>query len=284
MSLNYLESFVTLCETLSFSETAKALRVTQPCVSRQIRLLEEQLRTQLFVRSRSGVRLSARGRELQIALGPLFKEIQKALRSARSEIDQISGRVSLGCLAEIGQSVFMEAALEFQAKHPAVMLEIEYLKEYEIVEKVKEGGLEFGIVTTPIESENIRSFPLREEPVVLVTRAKNSASLESWEELPVISYRAEDPLFARFKRRGLGRLKVLPRVWVNSHRSMVDALLAMDAYAVMPLHAVESLIDSGKLRKVGGLGWKNTLHLIHPAWPWTEKKHQAFKKHLMEWE
>lgn len=52
MNLNTLDAFLHLSESLSSTATARSLGLTQPSVSRQIKLLEEELKTQLFIRDR----------------------------------------------------------------------------------------------------------------------------------------------------------------------------------------------------------------------------------------
>ena len=76
MNLNYLETFLTLAETLNFTEAARRLNLTQPSVSRQIKQLEDDLNAKLFIRDKHAVRLSREGKELRVTITPLLEEIQ----------------------------------------------------------------------------------------------------------------------------------------------------------------------------------------------------------------
>ena len=71
MNISFLETFLLLCETKSFSETARRLNLSQPSVSRQIRLIEEEVGSQLFIRTRQAVALSPSGSRLLNQVGPL---------------------------------------------------------------------------------------------------------------------------------------------------------------------------------------------------------------------
>src|SRR5437870_483020 len=64
LSSSQLEAFHAVAETLHFSRAARRLRLTQPALSKRIQLLEEELRTPLFLRSRAGVRLTEAGERL----------------------------------------------------------------------------------------------------------------------------------------------------------------------------------------------------------------------------
>ncbi len=62
MSLQQIESFVAIAESGSVTEAALRLRIAQPAVSRQIRLLESELGVQLFGRRAHGMELTSAGR------------------------------------------------------------------------------------------------------------------------------------------------------------------------------------------------------------------------------
>jgi LysR family glycine cleavage system transcriptional activator len=68
-------------ETLSFTETAEELCLTQSAVSHQIKQLEEQLRASLFVRHRRGIFLSGTGQRFLQAITPVLQELESAVAS-----------------------------------------------------------------------------------------------------------------------------------------------------------------------------------------------------------
>jgi DNA-binding transcriptional LysR family regulator len=85
LNLSQLRSFVVVAEELSFSKAAQKLYVTQPALSRQVRLLEESLGTPLFVRAQRAVHLTSAGavllneaRDLLAYAGEVEEKIGKA--------------------------------------------------------------------------------------------------------------------------------------------------------------------------------------------------------------
>ena len=70
--LDYLRAFVALSETLSFTQAARQLGITQPSISRQIRILEDELETQLFFRDKHRVQLTPEGLRLKTELMSFF--------------------------------------------------------------------------------------------------------------------------------------------------------------------------------------------------------------------
>lgn len=293
VNLNFLECFVLVSKTLSFTEAAHALRVSQPSVSRQIRLLEQQLGVQLFLRDRHKVHLTEAGKRLRASLTPLIREIQTHLALTHEQSASLDGTIAFGSLAEIGQSTFMKLLLNFRSKHPGIDLHIEYAIEQDIVQKVKSGQLDFGVINTPISSENIRAYHLMTERIVMVTRAKNRLEFNSQKNPKFIGYQRHDELLTRFLNtlghthgrsdgKHLPFRKIHSAVTVNSHRSMIESLIASDCYAVMPYLSVQPWIESGKLRTATNKEVQTQLYLIHLETPYMEKKNIAFREHLIQ--
>src|SRR5262245_15341788 len=102
--LHHIECFASLASTLSFTETARQLRLSQPSVSRQIKQLEELVGTTLFLRDRHRVHLSEAGRDLKSRIVPLFDEMQRVLEATRGSAMQVEGRLRIGSLFEFGQN------------------------------------------------------------------------------------------------------------------------------------------------------------------------------------
>ena len=65
MTIQQIQYFLMAAEKMSFTETAKVLYVSQPAVSRQISLLEEEIGLELFRRNKSTLQLTGAGERLQ---------------------------------------------------------------------------------------------------------------------------------------------------------------------------------------------------------------------------
>lgn len=285
-NLNLLVTFATLAETKSFVATARKLQRSQPTVSRQISELEKQLHVKLFLRDRYRVELTEEGRRLRAQTVPHLNEVLRGLSREQETHAGHEGTVRFASLSEVGQSTFMAILLGFQRKHPRVALEVSYIEEPEIWEGLRAGTVDFGIVSSAGHLENIRAYKVLEERIVLVTRASNTATLQGFpaESIPFVKYRVEDPLydaFVRAQRKAL-RARLEPHVSVNAHRSMIDALLSSDCYAVLPLLSVRSAVEEERLRIVSGYEVTQQLYLAHPVNPYEDKWHRDFQKMVIE--
>lgn len=84
-NMNYLFAFFVCAEHLSFSKAASILGISQPSLSLQIKNLEEQLGTSLFLRNGKSVSLTSKGKELQKSSGLFFDLKEEVLKIAHSK-------------------------------------------------------------------------------------------------------------------------------------------------------------------------------------------------------
>jgi len=118
-----LKAFLAVADHQSFTRAAAILHRTQSAVSVQIRRLEERLDVRLFHRMRSGVALSAAGRELLVyarRLLDLNAEAVDALRARKRE-----AVVRLGVMDDYGTIVIPPLLARFTKSHPEIRVEIE---------------------------------------------------------------------------------------------------------------------------------------------------------------
>ena len=83
MELNQVEYFVNLAETLNFTTAARLSGVSQPCLTRAIRRLEEELGGPLIYRDGKNSRLTALGQAIELD----FEQVQLSLRIVRQHSD-----------------------------------------------------------------------------------------------------------------------------------------------------------------------------------------------------
>lgn len=122
-SANYLFTFEAAARRLSFTEAAQELNVSQPAVSKTIRLLEEATGLQLFHRAHNRLELTAEGvrfhREVRDSLDRLYAVIQSLKQDQRDEVVRVSFSASFV------QFWLLPRLADFRAQHPEVALRIE---------------------------------------------------------------------------------------------------------------------------------------------------------------
>ncbi|MFP3557583.1 transcriptional regulator GcvA [Paraburkholderia sp. SIMBA_049] len=116
--LNPLKAFEAAARHLSLTQAAIELHVTQVAVSRQVKLLEDHVGTQLFIRGNRSITLTPQGERLQRRLGPAFDEIESAIKS-------INGRTRREVLSIQAYTTFAQRWLiplmsRFREEHPEI--------------------------------------------------------------------------------------------------------------------------------------------------------------------
>ena len=120
---NKLYTFLEMAESGSFSVAAKKLNLTQPAVSQQIRALEEELGTKLYVRSEKGIILTNTGEiafKYANRIANLYHSMQEELRSEKSQ----SRKLVIGVTQTIEFSRVSEILAEFCTRNKGTHIKI----------------------------------------------------------------------------------------------------------------------------------------------------------------
>lgn len=270
----HLEVFYVVAETLNFSNAAKILRISQPAVSKRIQQLETYLAMPLLQRDRKRVSLTPQGEDLKQKTLPLIKALTTAVGEAQGKTLRVEGVIRIGALIDSGP--FLDWSIDFQKKHPATIIQYEYLDNFQITEAVKSGYLDFGIVSKLPDLDSLKTYRVFREQTVLVTRTANKRDPHDYEEdepVPFVRFRFRSPLrtdsaslfspFFNKHRKAIGIKNHCYRFAVSSFPSMIEVLLATDTFAVMPLHTVRRQIEKNKLRMVSEKSVDGDIYLLH---------------------
>lgn len=157
MELRQLKYFVTVANTLNFSEAAKRLYITQGTLSQQVKQLEDELDSQLFVRSSHSVALTEAGEELL----PLAMNALKASDECRIRMTDLhkglSGTLNIGVTHSFA-TLLTGAVRNFLKQYPGVNLKIYYKTASELMEMVRRKEVDLSLSFKPImEYDDIES-------------------------------------------------------------------------------------------------------------------------------
>ena len=174
MDLKHLRSFAVVATAKGVGRAARALRIAQPALSRQVQALERFLETRLLDREQQGVRVTPAGSVLLEGIGEFERSMLLALHRARLAQDGRLGRLRLGMGRVALESVPVGRSLAALHRfHPEITLEIVELASPQHSAALLTGDIDLAIGTDG-------SFPhSRLERRVLYTLAVDSALIAS---------------------------------------------------------------------------------------------------------
>ena len=194
-NLEYYKVFYYVAKEKSVTGAAQKLAISQPAVSQSMKQLESVLGAKLIMRSARGIRLTPEGEVLYEYVRRGYEEIENGERVLERLLNLESGEVRIGA-SDMTLEYYLLGFLEvFHESYPGIKVHVTNGPTPETVQYLKEGRIDFGIVTGPIEfseDEMIEAVPVRQIEDVFVaahkfTHLKNHMlSFEDLLEYPII--------------------------------------------------------------------------------------------------
>ncbi|NQV74657.1 MAG: LysR family transcriptional regulator [Bacteroidetes bacterium] len=166
MTLVQLEYIVALDTYRSFGVSAEKCFVTQPTMSMQVQKLEDELGVRLFDRSKQPITPTEIGIEILEQARNILKESYKLKELISNQKSIVSGELRIGIIPTMAPYLMPKVISAFMDKYPDVQLVIwEYMTD-QIIHELKNGLLDCGILSTPLEDKSLQETPLFYESFV----------------------------------------------------------------------------------------------------------------------
>ncbi|CAM3791609.1 hydrogen peroxide-inducible genes activator [Aquirufa aurantiipilula] len=165
MNIHQLEYILAVDQFKSFSKAADYCHVTQATLSAMVKKLEEQLDIVIFDRKANPIVVTENGKEILVQALQVVAHAQALLASSKSINSKIEGRLKLGIIPTIANSLMPIILKPILEKYPQLVLEIYEVTTHQMMKNLREGKLDMGILSTPIASNDLETTLLYEEPV-----------------------------------------------------------------------------------------------------------------------
>lgn len=154
ISYDYYRIFYYVAKYGSFTQAANMLLNNQPNITRAMKTLESELGCTLFVRTNKGVTLTPEGETLYAHISLAFEHIQTGEEEISANKGLQKGIVSIGA-TEISLRCFLLPILnDYRKKYPGIRIKISNLSTPQALSALKNGLVDFAVVTTPTERNN----------------------------------------------------------------------------------------------------------------------------------
>jgi LysR family transcriptional regulator, carnitine catabolism transcriptional activator len=233
-SPSQLAAFLHVARTGSFSEAATLQGVSQPALSRTIRIMEGVVGRRLFDRTTRSVELTPTGRELRPIAERMVAEFDGAFGELAQFIEGRRGRIIVAALPSVCAVLLPGAIARFQASHPAVDFLIQDGLAGTVVDAIMEGRADIGLAVRPPPAEKLAYRPLLADEFGLVCRSDDDLARYVSVPWPVFETR---PFIAMNP--------------ASSVRAMTDAAFLQVGLAIRPLYECAFLGTTGNLVGAG---------------------------------
>jgi len=231
-----LRCFVAVATELNFRRAAARMNMTQPPLSRQIKLLEHGVGVTLLDRDQSGVRLTPAGQTFLAAATELLQRAEAALLSARQAARGEAGAVVIGFVPSAAIEFIPRMVVALKAQLPDVSFTVTELMSYEIVEGLLSGQLDLGLTRANSTRGGIESVRVVNEPFVLAMPADHP--LENGRDLTLADLDGVEMVGYSADRGGVLR-DILKKAYTAAE---VNPVIIQE---VSQTHAVLSLVNGG---------------------------------------
>ena len=211
MELRELRSFCTAARLGGISRAALDLDLGQPTVTTHIRKLEEEMGTALFDRSKRPIRLTPSGAALIELAAPLIEGIDDLIEN--TTLAEQESIITVATTNDMVAHTLLRTVTVFLRRYPHTRLRIRAAYMDEIVEMVRSGEMDLGLIPYPGRSEALDFTGLFAYERVLITPLghplldEEVVSFEQIAEWPLIlrggMTLTRSMLESEFKRRGL---------------------------------------------------------------------------------
>lgn len=240
MNVRQLEVFHAVMRAGSISDAARALGVSQPAVTKSLRLLEEDLGFALFRRVGGRIFPSAAAEALQPEVARIARDVETVAVLARRLRQGQVGRLRIVSVSSLAERVLPQALRALCRERPGVQVELLALTSRAVVEHVAERRADLGFVYDPTDNPDVESRDIFETQVVCAVPRRHALARQSvlgpadLASVALVTYGAETRIGGALRRllRGAG-IHHEPAVTTNSTRLALQLVAEGGGVAVV---------------------------------------------------
>lgn len=304
LNLRQLETFVKVAELGSFSKAALILNLAQPALSRQVRLLETDLRENLLLRTGRGVVLTEAGKRLYEHSVGILQLVARAREDLVASRGEPTGQVVIGLPPSMGRLLTVPLVETFRRELPKARLAIVEGFSSHIAEWIATGRVDVGLLHNPDVQPAIETTPLLQEALCLVSQGvveagrRGKSAKGTQNDAVRLTELARYPLLVPERSHAIRKLletqaaligvKLQIALEVSSVQSILDLVQAGHGHAVLWHSAVAAFGGRAtfKVRPLVDPALTSTLCLAvsahKPATPLIKQAQRLLRERVME--
>lgn len=174
IDIKQLKYFIAVAEQKHVGRAAKVLNLTQPPLSRQISLLENELGALLFVRHPKGVSLTPAGEQFYNDTKRILASISDARRNVQDIVQGKAGKLSIGFMMHAAYNIVPRLTKKYIERYPDVSLHLQEVIPTELLKRVQAGEFDAAIMLKSQYNIGLNTLKLCEERLCLAVPSSHS--------------------------------------------------------------------------------------------------------------
>lgn len=255
MNLRQITYFLKIAELRSFTSAANALHVSQPALSKQMRQLEEELGTALFIRSDRGIKLTEAGAMLLTRAPRVLEEIAQLRNDLQASSTQTpSGPLAVGMGLAARDLVTIPAVTRFLQRCPLVAMHVREGITGPLVDDLKLGALDCALLFEVSPEEPLIAEPFVRESLLYVGPPASQLSLDAPVAVsqamsrPLVVTSGNSPLRRRIDEAAASVGATTPLSFeVNAVEIMLGCISPGSLHTILPYSAVHGALAAGRV-------------------------------------
>ena len=169
ISYDWYKVFETVVSCGSISSAGEKLYISQPAVSQIIKQLENTLGCALFIRTAKGVKLTSEGKTLYTHISSGLEQIRTGEKRLEAMLNLNNGEIRIGASDMTLKYYLLPYLEEFHQFYPDIKISITNQPTPDIMKKLKQGDIDFGVVTEPVDYiKDYQLIPVRETEDIFI--------------------------------------------------------------------------------------------------------------------
>jgi DNA-binding transcriptional LysR family regulator len=276
-TLNQLQIFVKVAQTLSITKASEELNLTQPAVSIQIKNFQAQFEIPLIEIIGKKIYITDFGKEIATSAEEILDQVYAINYKTSAFKGQLFGKIRVSVVST-GKYVLPYFLSDFLRINPGIEISIDVTNREKVIESLENNLVDFSLISTNLESPNFEYINILKNEIYMIGNTETSAMNPTFQnkdskiELPLI-FRENGSATRKimedyFKNQ---HIPVLKKIELMSNEAVKQAVLAGMGYSIMPLIGIKNEITNGKLVIIPmkGLPIENEWKLI-----WHKEKKQ----------
>ncbi len=272
MDFKQLKALVTIADTANMTRASEVLNIVQPALSRQIKLLEDELGTVLFMRGRQGMILNEEGKTFLEYARRILQEAEKAKAEISPSAETVNGLVNVGLLPSTSDLLSSMLIRNLQQSYPGIKVTITSGYAGHLQDWLEVGEIDVALLYDTKLNSALSVQPLVEEKLWLVGPASSDLKVEQPVELSDMS---DKPFILPSRPHGLRILveqvsqkyDMRLNVVAETNSMSVQKRLVLDGlgYTILPSIAITEDLARGQLKAspLSDSGLVRTIVLAH---------------------